>query len=235
MRQVSVGPSVPAASGGAARFLLCGVAAPPVLVSFVIAATVLTPGHSHVSDHISALGAHGSSHAAVMNAGFAVHALLLMGLAYGLYRRLGTGRGAKAGWGLLAVSGVGTALSAIFRDDLSAPNPATSLEGTLHAVSAQVALFAFLIAVLVFAVVVRRSPEWRGFAPLSVIVVVLNLALFVPFLVGGVTSIEGALQRSLFGLSLLWLTAVSLRALWLAGALRATVPQLDRGQHRNVE
>jgi hypothetical membrane protein len=156
-----------------------------------------------------------------MNAGFAVHALLLIGFACGLYLCLGTGRGSKAIWILLMVSSLGIILSAIFRDDLSAPNPATALEGTVHAVFAQVAFFAFLAAILVFAVVVRRNPAWRGLTLLSVVVVAFNLALFVPFLIGAASSIEGALQRSLFGLSLLWLMAVSLHALRLYGRSRA--------------
>jgi ABC-type transport system involved in cytochrome c biogenesis permease component len=42
---------------------------------------------------------------------------------------------------------------------------------------------------------------------------VLNLALFIPFLTGAASSIEGALQRSLLILSFVWLVAVSIRAL----------------------
>jgi hypothetical membrane protein len=184
-----------------------------VLAGFVIAAASLTAGHDHVVDHISALGAQGSPHAVVMNAGFVVHALLVTAFAYGLYRRLATGRGPGAVFLLLVASGFGTLLSAVFRADPTAPDTATTFEGTVHAVFAQEAFFAFLVAILVFAGVIRRDRAWRGFAWLSLAVMVLNLALFIPFLTGAASSIEGALQRSLLVLSFAWLVAVSIRAL----------------------
>jgi hypothetical membrane protein len=189
------------------------VVAPPILVGFVIAAASLTPGHDHLIDHISALGAQGSPHAAVLTAGFAVHGLLVAVFAWGLYRRLGTGPGSRAVFLLLVASGLSTMLSGIFRADLAASNTATTFEGIVHAVFAQMAFFTFLVAILVFAGITRRDPAWRGFARLSLAVLVLNLALFIPFLAGAASSIEGALQRSLLALSLVWLAAVSIRAL----------------------
>ena len=195
--------------------LLCGAAAPPVVGLFIIVASLVTPGYSQLSDTISQLGAWGRPHPWVMNAGFIVYAMLIIGFAYGLYRRLGRGTGAKAIWFLLAVYCVGIILVAIFQDDLKTPNEVSTLEGTLHSVFAQIAFFAMVIGMMIFARVVYRDPAWRGFTQFTIAVVVLNLVISMPFIFEVSRSIEGALQRSFMGISLVWLEAVSLRALML--------------------
>jgi len=208
--------TLPAAetAGRATRWLLlCGVLAPPVLAVFVIAAAAVTPGYSHLSDTVSQLGARGRPHPEVMNAGFIVYALLLSGFAHGLYRHLGRSTGARAVWLLLTICGLTIILSAIFQDDSMALGDVTTLEGILHGVFAQIAFFALVIGMTVFARVVYLKPEWRCFTQFSLAVVVLNLVLSLMFLIEVATPVEGALQRSFFGLSLAWLLAVSLRAL----------------------
>lgn len=173
----------------------------------------MTPGYSHLSETISQLGVRGRPHPEVINAGFIVYGLLINGFAYGLYRHLGRHRGAKTIWLLLAISGVGILLSGVFHADWEAPGAPTTLEGTAHAVFAQVAFFAFAIQIIVFARIVCRKPAWRGFTQLSVAIVVVDLVLSLMFLMEVSPSAEGALQRSFFGLSLVWVEAVSLRSL----------------------
>ena len=201
--------------------LLCGALAPLMMVAFLIVAGLLTPGYSHVADTVSQLGADGRPHPEVMNAGFIAYGLLINGFAYGLYRQLGRGKGAKAIWVSLGISGAGLLLAGIFHVDpkmLGAP-PADSpvtLEGGLHAGFAQVAFLAFAVAIMIFAWTVSLDPAWRGFTGMSLAVVFLYSVVAVMFWSDVAVSIEGALQRSFFGIAVVWVEAVSLRSLRLA-------------------
>ena len=207
--------------------LLCGAIAPPVLVVFLISAALVTPGYSHLSETVSQLGVRGRPHPEVINAGFIVYGLLINGFAYGLYRQLRRHRGAKTIWLLLAISGVGILLSGIVHADWEGLDAATTLEGTVHSVFAQVAFFAFAIQIIVFARIVYLKPVWRGFTQLSVAIVVVDLVLSLMFLMEVSRSVEGALQRSFLGLSLVWVEAVSLRSLRLpSGADSPESPRL---------
>ena len=195
---------------------MCGVLATPVFAVFIIIASLVTPDYNHLSDTISELGAHGSPHPAIINSGFVVYALLVNGFAYGLYLRLRHRRAAKAIWLLLVICGIGLILSAVFHDDLSAPNAATSFEGSLHALFSQVAFFAFLVATVILAVIVRNDRLWHGVTPFTFAIVIISLLLSPMFIIEALVSIEGAIQRAILALCLLWLTVVTLRAPELA-------------------
>lgn len=195
--------------------LLCGVLAPLVLGVSVIAAGLVTPDFSFLSESISQLGARGKAHPEVMNAGLILCGLLIAGFAYGLYWRLGRSGVAKTVWLLLAIDGMGVVLSGIFQADSKSLGLASTLEGYLHSIFAQVAFFALLISILMFATVVHRKPAWRGFTRMSLAVFVFNLVLLLVFLTGGAEPVDGLLVLSFFGVSLVWLEAVSLRSLLL--------------------
>lgn len=199
-------------------FLMCGVLAPPLLGVFVIAAGLVTPEYSYLSEPISQLGAQGKAHPEVMNAGLILSGMLITGFSYGLYRRLGSSGVAKMIWLLLAIDGIGIVLSGIFQADSKALGPASTLEGSLHSIFGQLAFFALLIGILMFARVVYRMPAWRGFTRMSLAVFVLNLVLLLVFLTKVSGTVEGALELSFFGISLVWLEAVSLRSLRLPAA-----------------
>lgn len=198
--------------------LLCGVIAQPVVVVFVIAASLVTPGYSHLSETVSQLGIHGRPHPEVMNTGFIIYGLLINGFAYGLYRRLGRHTGAKAVWLLLGIFGTGILLSGIFQDDPRALSAVTTMEGALHPIFAVIAFLAVVIGVVVFARIVYLNPAWRGFMPFSVAIVVLNLVLSVMFLIEALDPVHGLIQRCLFAISMVWIEAVSLRSLRLSSS-----------------
>jgi hypothetical membrane protein len=179
--------------------LFCGVLAIPVLVAFITTVSLITPDYSHVSDTISLLGAHGQPHPEIMNAGFIVHALLLNGFAYGLYICLGLSIGARIIWILMVISGIGLTCS-----------------------FAQLAFFAFLIAMVVFARIIHNKPSWSTFSQFTIAIVCLNLLLSLTLLTEIAASIEGALQRSFLGLSLIWLISVAVHALRISAGYPAT-------------
>ena len=214
---------------------MCGVLATPVFAVFIIVASLITPEYNQLSDTISELGAHGSPYPAVINSGFVVYALLVNGFAYGLYLRLRHKRAAKAIWLLLVLCGIGLILSAVFHDDLSAPNAATSFEGSLHAIFSQAAFFAFLIAMVILAIIVRNDRSWSGFTPFTSAIVVISLLLSPIFIIEELVPIEGAIQRAILSLSLVWLTAVALRAVKLGHNPTASSSVVSRIEERRPE
>ena len=193
--------------------ILCGVLTTPVLAVFIIIAASLTPGYSHLSETVSQLGAQGRPHPEVMSTGFIILGLLGSGFAFGLYRRLDQGIGAKVALILLVICGVGSILTGIFQEDSKAIGAVENLEGSLHSIFARTAVIGLLGGMLAFARVVHRNPSWRGFTQFSLAVVALNLLISLLFLLGPFVTVEGVLQRSLHTISLIWIGAVSFRGL----------------------
>ena len=195
--------------------LLCGVAAPPVLVIFIAVAALVTPGYSHISETLSQLGAQGRPYPEVMSTGFIVFGLLVNCFAYGLYQLLQNQTGSRIVWLLLTIYGTAILLSGIFQGVPKAVSTATNLESTLHGVFAMIGFFALVAGMGAFARLVSRDPKWPKFMPLSITIAVLNLGLSLLFVMEGLNSVEGMLQRLFCAISLFWIVAVSLRSLKL--------------------
>ena len=131
--------------------LLGGVIAPLILVIFIILAAIMPPGYSHLSETVSQLGAHGRPHPEIMNAGFITFGLLIIGFAYGLYRRFEISRTTKMLWLMLTIYGAGIILSGIFQDSVKSLSSFATVEGALHTVFAQTAFFSLVIGMWFFA------------------------------------------------------------------------------------
>ncbi len=192
---------------------MCGMLAPLLLAAFITATALLTTDYTPLYDTISYLGARGRPYANLMNSGFVISGLLIGAFSYGLYRRMGRGALAKIVWLLLAIDSIGIILSGVFQTDSQAPGLAATAEGSLHAVFAHISFFAFLTGIAAFARLTYREPAWRRFTPLSVVVFVINLVLVVLYIGGASWAGIGALELAFFGVSLIWLVAVSLRSL----------------------
>jgi hypothetical protein len=65
---------------------LVGLAAPPLLILFIIIAAAVTPGYSHISDTVNRLGAQDRPYPWIMGAGFVLYGLQMVCLTCGLYR-----------------------------------------------------------------------------------------------------------------------------------------------------
>ena len=195
--------------------LLCGVLAPPLLAIFFVSVGVVTPDFSFISETISQLGARGMPYPGVMNSGFIVCGVLLILFALGLYLRLGRSVVAKAVWLLLAIEGICIVLSGVYQTDSPVPGITCSAEGNLHCIFSLIAFFVLPITMAVFLWITYRRPAWRGLTRISITVLVLNLLLFLVFMIVGADRIAGAMELSFFGISLVWLEAVSLRSLRL--------------------
>ncbi|RLC91678.1 MAG: hypothetical protein DRI39_09875 [Chloroflexi bacterium] len=196
--------------------LLCGVLAPLMLAFAVVVTAALTPGYSHVLHTASQLGTPDKPHPEIINGAFVLYGLMINAFAYGLYQALGRSRGARVIWSLVGISGAGILMAAFFHTDSKALSEPTSVEGLVHAGFAQLAYFSLVIAMCVFAWMVRHDSSWRGFAQFSVAMVVFSLVLSAIYRLDFVAPIEGAVQRALYGSLLLWAVAVAVRSLRLA-------------------
>jgi hypothetical membrane protein len=192
---------------------MCGMLSPLLLASFITATALLTTDYTPLYDTISYLGAHGRPYANLMNSGFVISGLLIGAFSYGLYRRMGRGVLAGMMWLLLAIDSIGIVLSGVFQADSKVTGLAATPEGILHSVFAYIAFFAFLTGIATFARLTYRDPAWRSFTPLSVAVFVINLVLVAVYIGGASWAGIGALELAFFGVSLVWLVAVSLRSL----------------------
>ena len=189
----------------------CGMAAPPLLVAFIVVAAAVTPGYSHISDTVSQLGAQDRLYPWVMSMGFIVYGLLIFCLNYGLYRESRRGLAPKASFVSLSIYGLGVLLSGFFQDSSKAPGVTANLESNLHSIFAMIGFFGLVVGMWLFARMVHLDPNWRGYTQLSISIAVLNLGLSLLFLMEGFRSFEGLLQRSFYLLTLVWISAVSWR------------------------
>jgi len=192
---------------------MCGMLAPLLLAAFITATALLTTDYTPLYDTISYLGARGRPYADLMNSGFVISGLLMGAFSYGLYRRMGKSALARMVWLLLAIDSIGIVLSGVFQADSKVLGLAATPEGSLHSVFAYVAFFAFLTGIATFARLAYREPAWHRFAPLSIAVFAINLVLVALYIGGASWAGIGALELAFFGISLVWLVAVSVRSL----------------------
>ena len=200
---------------------VCGMLIPWVMAGFVIAASLVNPGYSHVSETVSLLGIRERAHPEVMNFGFIVLGVLTLCFARGVYRVLGRRSGARMVWLLLAACGAFVVLSGLFQDDPRLPGQPGTLEGALHSAFGSVAFFALLIAMLAITKSVHRDPAWSGFTRLSVGIAAFAFALSLFISAQALEPFEGLLQRFLYGALLVWVEAIAFRSYRLAGGAAA--------------
>lgn len=191
----------------------CGVLAP---LQFTLAWVVLgatRPGYDPRRQYISELAAVGAPDAGPMIAAFLTLGLLTLAFAHGLRRALGGGGAALAGTALIAVFGLGSLGSGLFRCDPGCGG--SSPANTAHTVSAHLGLGALVLATLVLSVRFGRDRRWSGLSIYSRLTGVGAFAIFVRGFAafGGV----GLGQRLFIATLFLWLAVVALRLLHLVG------------------
>jgi hypothetical membrane protein len=194
-------------------FTLGGVLGPALFSVMVVICGALRPGYSHVEEFISALGAQGSTHAALMNYGgfvpsgilIAVFGLSLLGV---MPRRFSSMAIAI----LVAAFGVGVAMAGLYSCDPGCSQPPVTRAGIIHDRVSPMAFLSMLMAMTISSVGFRRVTAFRSlwaFSSLS------SLAALV-FFVGLVVSFEsggpvGLWQRLFLGTVFTWCAVVALR------------------------
>jgi hypothetical membrane protein len=175
----------------------------------------LRPSYSQVTNYISELGAIGAPHAAAWNiVGFIIPGVLLAfaGKAVGNSPRPKSLASRTAGW-LLLLFGISVAGQGLFPAVMKdAQLVVTSWHTTTHLLMSLLSGIAWIVALLLLIVPMRRDPRWRGWYVLNVAAVLLVLI--------GSASLRGAVpdglsQRIVDALVFGWFIATSLKLLQL--------------------
>jgi hypothetical protein len=85
--------------------------------------------------------------------------------------------------------------------------------GILHGVFAGIGTYAIIGAALAMWLGLKEDAAWRNHSWFSLSVAVLAVALYVPYQFGLLTQWEGAIQRMLVMVLLLWIEVMSLKLL----------------------
>ncbi len=199
--------------------LTCGVAAFPLMAAFMLAATVVAPGYSHLTETVSHLGSADMSYPQVMNTGFVTYGLLMMGFGWGLYRFLRWRRGALLTGMLVTAFGVGILLAGVFPAD-GETGEATTV-GLAHTAGAVVAYVMLILAILSLVRFIKDDRHWGWFSSLALGVVPVSMALGITFCFEPTQPIRGLVQRFFYGLPAIYLQLMAVRLLWLGHSLDA--------------
>ena len=191
---------------------LMGALAPPVIIAVVIVAGAQTPGYGHLRDSISSLAEQGSRNPLLLNTGFVVYGVLIMGFAGALYIRLRHGIRARVAWGMLTLYGVSMVFAGVFQDSPGGTNDTLNAEGFLHNTAIITSCIAVLLGMWAFAGSVYQRPSWLGFTWFTIAASFLGLVLSIVFAVQTHVPMAGLLQRFFYCVILVWIAAVSI---WL--------------------
>lgn len=154
------------------RLLWAGVVAAVLYTAVVIIGAWVTPGYSHVGDHVSTLYQAGSANGAWIATLFAVYNVLVVAFGVGVFHiaaDAGTPRRIAGLLGSIALilTGVAGALDAFFpQDPIGMPVTST---GTLHIVFAGLASLLTVIAIVMIAAWALRRPSLRNLGKYSAV------------------------------------------------------------------
>ena len=186
--------------------------APPWFILAVAVATLLTPGYSHIHQTVSELAAPGTPHPEVLQIGFAVYGVLVLGPTLALHQALRGRPGAPLLCALMLAYSVTSISGAIFRDDLNRPVARLLTVGQMHDYMAMATYGAILGAMLLVPWLVRDRPAWRRFVWFSLALAVLT-GLFGFIFNAGSFGLQGVFQRGFFVTTLVWVEGLSLHLL----------------------
>ncbi|MCX5999267.1 MAG: DUF998 domain-containing protein [Chloroflexi bacterium] len=208
--------TVAGSTSGTRALLACGIAAPAILAVFVLAAEFLRHRYSRKTQGVSELGAQGSRNASVFGAGLVAFGVLLILFATGLHGFTGDRPFASAIRVLLAYAGAAIALSGVFRVDPQIPgNHSMNAQGFMHAFFAFTAAGAFALTGVFFSRLAHSDPDWSGFETISLWAAAFQVVLGLAYWLRYCHAFKGWVQRAEWGICMLWLEAVSVRAVQL--------------------
>ena len=192
---------------------VCGLLAPVAFVVGLVAGDLVQPGaFSPADDDISDLGALTATQPWLYNqVASNLGGLLVLGLALGLWRVLGSGVLARLGVVALIVVGLGRFLEGFFRLDCQGIDVGCendSWHSSAHRVESGIVAAATFVAPLLLAFAFRRLPAWRRLWLPTLLAVPATLAASVVFSLVG----NGASTRA--G-TIVWLLWLGLVGFWL--------------------
>jgi uncharacterized protein DUF998 len=192
---------------------LCGLLAPVAFVLGLVVGDLVQPdAFSPADDNISDLGALTASSPWLYNqVASNLTGLLILGLALGLWRALGSGLLARLGVVALVVVGVGRFLEGFLRLDCQGIDVACendSWHSSAHRVESGISAGATFIAPLLLAFAFRRLPAWRPLWLPTLLTLPASLVAAVLFSIIG----DGASTRAS---TIVWVLWLGLVAFWL--------------------
>ena len=188
------------------RLLIAGGAIGPLLFIVVLLIEGATrPGYSAWHNYGSSLSLGDQGWMQIAN--FLVCGLLVLCFAVGLRRVLQFGKGSVWGPLLLGLFGLSLIVAGLFVTDPSLGYPPgthgsgpQTLHGTIHGVNGLVAFISVAAASFVMARRFAGDPDWKGWAPYSILTGVLVVVLFVAMTVVSALDENGVLPNSPTGL-----------------------------------
>ena len=194
--------------------ILCifGILAPPLIITIVIVAGLLTPGYNQITETISSLSDQGSQTPQLLTIGFVVYGVLIIGFSYALYLKLRHGARSRIAWFMLTLYGISIILAGVFQDSPSANNAPLNTEGIFHNAAIITSCLSMLFGMWMFASSVYKKPSWLGFTWFTIIASFLGLVLSIIFAVQSHVPFAGLLQRFFYCVILIWIETVSI---WL--------------------
>ncbi len=196
---------------------MTGVLAAPFYLILIVVLGELEPGFSHLTDPMSLLGAVPGIRGLIFNAGVAFTGVL--GIIFGLmlWRQLTATISAKIAVGLLFTGGLGLIGAAAFHCDEGCKNVLLEpdLVGRLHAMVSFLAGMGTGLASFFFWAAMRKSDQWKSFAPPTLIAAIFaNMAGIIfwsTFLTGyKLESTAGLIQRMGFVVTMFWVFYIAI-------------------------
>lgn len=185
---------------------VAGMVGPVLFTVLWVAAGLLRPGYSHISQYGSELGV--GPNAIVMNVNFLLFGLLSILFASGLPRGLGWSRYSVIGARLVAVFGAAVMGAGVFS---CVPGCAgDSLPQLMHNLVSLVAFIAISVAPLAVARGLKEDSHW-GYRSYSLATgIAAFILLFITF-VGASSEWVGMFQRLFLSVPLLWIEITAIR------------------------
>lgn len=161
----------PSRSRSTRLLLLCGIAAPLLVVGSFLLQDLTRPNFNPLFNWVSELSL--SDQGWMMISTLIVSGLLMVGFAAGLRRALRGGKGALWGPILIAVCGIAMILAGVFVVDPNGAYPpgvpaSRSLHGALHDIAGPLIFASLAAASFVLARRFVGDPAWRGWATYSI-------------------------------------------------------------------
>jgi hypothetical membrane protein len=200
---------------------LVGAVGPLLYVLLVTVLGLLWEGYDPVRDSMSELGGVESPHGPLMNvAGFVAVGVSILAFAAAYQLLLPRGAWKAVAAGLLVVAGVFMVVVGFFPCDAGCVD--VTRTGTLHSITSTPQAIALPLAAMASAFVFgsdrRFGTAWQAFSGWAGLV---SLGTGPLVAAGSLAAVTGLVQRAGIGLSLLWMTAVSIKLHVLTRAERA--------------
>ena len=190
----------------------CGIASPILAALVGMGVGYMQLGYSFTEQRLSELGASGAPYAFIFNVvGLMTSGMLVVVLSLGLYTEFSSNRVARIGSGLLAVCGASLFMTGIFPCDVGTVEASAS--GILHGVFAGIGTFAIISAALAMWLGLKYDAVWRNHSWFSLSVALVAVALYVPHLFSPLPQWNGAIQRILVMVLLVWIEVMSIKLL----------------------